>query len=168
MSGAQNPTDFASSTIDNLSAQASDFTAPILQILPYITLAFSVLQAIFSFILSLFRPLLHLSPLPILLYVLAPVIVFLDIVATIIIRAPYRTITYLLEELFPLYVFCGVACITGVLLGLSARVLARAIVTAVALDQESSDSPNLTQPEDEPKADIKGKGKKVERVKFEL
>ncbi|KAF8153860.1 hypothetical protein B0H34DRAFT_640116, partial [Crassisporium funariophilum] len=105
------------------------------------------------------------------LYVFAPVTVFADIITTIFIRTPYRTAVYLLDALFPLYVLCGVACITGGVLGLLGRMLCRVLVNAV---QAEDYAPNMTQ-RDSSKAvkaeqedvNTKGKGKKVERVKFE-
>lgn len=41
---------------------------------------------------------------------------------------PFKTAAYLLDALYPLYVFCGVACITGCLLGLGGRYLSDVLV----------------------------------------
>uniref|UniRef100_A0A8H7XK45 Uncharacterized protein n=1 Tax=Psilocybe cubensis TaxID=181762 RepID=A0A8H7XK45_PSICU len=170
MSLTPNPaTEFSSSTIENFSAQASEFTAPILRVIPYITFASSVVRTTFAFIWSLFHPLLRLSPLPIILYVLGPAIVFVDIFTTVFIRAPYTIIVYLMEALYPLYVFCGVACITGVILGLSARIISRLIVAAMSAEEEP---PHMDENEDEPRldSDLKGKGRQrePERVRVKV
>ncbi|KDR78114.1 hypothetical protein GALMADRAFT_266647 [Galerina marginata CBS 339.88] len=144
-----------------VGGQASESTTPLAQLVPYLKVASSGFHYLFDLITSLIRPLLLLSPLPILLYVFAPLIVFADILTSIFIRSPYRAIVYLLDALFPLYVFCGVACITGAILGLTARILCRIIVNSVQAEEEPL---NAIQEE---MLDVKGKGKKVERVKLE-
>src|SRR4051794_26084469 len=103
-------------------------SAPLTHLLPYLQHTYTLIHRIASFSLSLLRPIAVLSPVPVLLYIFAPVIVFMDIITTIFIRAPYAVVVYLLDALFPLYVFCGVACITGGIIGLTARLLCRAVV----------------------------------------
>ncbi|KAF9478477.1 hypothetical protein BDN70DRAFT_879913 [Pholiota conissans] len=138
----QSATETPSATLAALQRLPSEIRAPIAQATPYIIAVFSFLKLAFSFILNLFSPLLHLSPLPILQYLLAPLFVFLDIATTIFIRTPYRTAAYLLEALFPLYVLVGVACITGVLLGACARVTSRVLVASLVPEESaSSDTP---------------------------
>ena len=100
--------------------------APITQLIPYITTAFTWFKYFLSS-LSSFRPFLF-WPLPILLYILAPVIVFSEVVATIIFYGPYKITLYLLDALYPLYVLIGVACITGGVLGFAGRQLCRFLV----------------------------------------
>ncbi|KAJ7073381.1 hypothetical protein B0H15DRAFT_806766 [Mycena belliarum] len=67
------------------------------------------------------HPLILLSPFPLLLYVLAPVIVFVQISLDVVWFTPYHAILYLSDAFYPAYVFVGVACITGGLLGISGR-----------------------------------------------
>ena len=64
-----------------------------------------------------------LAPLAVLLYVFAPAIVFVQVILEVLVFIPYRACAYLADAVYPLYVFCGVACITGVLVGGLGRVL---------------------------------------------
>jgi hypothetical protein len=67
------------------------------------------------------HPLIFLFPFPILLYILAPVIVFVQLLFDLVVTTPYRVISYLSDAFYPVYVFVGVACITGALVGLGGR-----------------------------------------------
>lgn len=109
----------------------AEVASPISQLLPYLTAAFSALKLTGRVAARALRPIRSLSPAPALLYLLAPVFVFLDITATLFLRTPYRTAVYLLDAAFPLYVFVGVACITGGILGLAARLLSRVIIVSL-------------------------------------
>ncbi|KAJ7664989.1 hypothetical protein B0H17DRAFT_873415, partial [Mycena rosella] len=62
-----------------------------------------------------------LSPFPILLYILAPLIVSTQLLRELAVYAPSRTLLYAADAVYPAYVFFGVACITGALIGLSGR-----------------------------------------------
>jgi hypothetical protein len=95
--------------------------------------AFVVVRGLSGAASKFFSLILILSPLPIILYALAPVLVFLQLAFSIVVLLPYHTFLYLVDVLYPLYVFFGVACIAGALIGLSGRILA-AILTAVVLD----------------------------------
>ncbi|KAJ3751250.1 hypothetical protein DFH05DRAFT_1386468 [Lentinula detonsa] len=68
-----------------------------------------------------------LSPLAILfsisLYILAPVTVFMQVLLDVFVLMPYNMVIYLVDAMYPVYVFCGVACITGVIVGVLARQL---------------------------------------------
>lgn len=156
-----NVAETASSTY-GLGAQTAEVISPISRILPYVSSAFSASKYAVSLIASLFKPLLRLSPLPIVLYVIAPVTVFLNLVVTIFIRSPYDGLMYLLDALFPLYVFCGVACITGGLLGLTARILCRVTIHLIRRgEEEPTDRPRSrsVQRKLRPEVDRKGKGR---------
>ena len=100
--------------------------SPISQLISYISTAFSwfkyFLSSISSFQLLLFWPV------PILLYLFAPVIVFSELVVAIFFVAPYKSVLYLLDAFYPLYVLTGVACITGGVLGIAGRSLSRLMV----------------------------------------
>lgn len=141
------------SSAHGLGAQATEVISPISRILPYISSAFSASKYVFGLIVSLFQTLLHLSPFPIILYVIAPLTVFLDLVVAIFIRAPYNGVLYLLDALFPLYVFCGVACITGGLLGLTGRILCRILIHLIRRGEEP------VKRKLRPEEDRKGKGR---------
>ncbi|CAA7264023.1 unnamed protein product [Cyclocybe aegerita] len=152
----------------------TDANAPISKFIPYITRGFTILVSTSKFLLSSLRPVLLLSPLPVLLYLFAPVTVFLDILATVFVRSPYRIVSYLLDALFPLYVFCGVACITGGVLGLAGRLLCRVILNAVQLRSEDQETTvagagevRIKNVPEEGRKREKGKRVDRERVKFE-
>ncbi|KAF8809861.1 hypothetical protein BYT27DRAFT_7135682 [Phlegmacium glaucopus] len=141
-------TQTGTSTVGPAAQSLTNADPPISQLIPYITTAFSWLKYFLSSIIT-FRPLLLLFwPLPILLYLFAPVIVFLEIVLTVFFYWPYTTTLYLLEAFYPLYVLVGVACITGGVLGLAGRQLSRLLVHLLQVETRKT-----------PKVDWKGKGK---------
>ncbi|KAF4612384.1 hypothetical protein D9613_004037 [Agrocybe pediades] len=147
-----------------LGPSTTPTSAPLPHLLPYLQHTYTLIHRIASFSLSLLRPIAVLSPVPVLLYIFAPVIVFMDILTTIFIRAPYAVVVYLLDALFPLYVFCGVACITGGIIGLTARLLCRAVVACVenkgdVEGDEHEMNVTLKKEKEKEEADVKGKGK---------
>lgn len=90
------------------------------------------------------------ASLPIVLHIIVPTMVFLNHVVAIFIHVPYNGMIYLLDTLFPLYIFCyrwvtntkfqkspshqagygrlEVACITGSLLGLTGHILCQVVI----------------------------------------
>ncbi|KIK63807.1 hypothetical protein GYMLUDRAFT_454921 [Collybiopsis luxurians FD-317 M1] len=54
-------------------------------------------------------------------YLFAPVIVFFQVLLDVLVFTPYNLALYFLDAVYPLYVFCGVASITGILIGLLAK-----------------------------------------------
>jgi hypothetical protein len=60
--------------------------------------------------------------------------------------------------MYPLYVFCGVACITGGLLGLVGRVLCRVVINMVQREEGKTDGLPPVKRKLKP-VDKKGKGK---------
>ncbi|KAJ3720638.1 hypothetical protein FB446DRAFT_739307 [Lentinula raphanica] len=92
---------------------------------------------------------LVLSPLAVLLsislYILAPVTVFIQTLHNLLILTPYHVVTYLLEAIYPVYVFCGVACITGAIVGILARQIVLYLIELGRLDGHSQEeqSPEL-------------------------
>lgn len=153
----------------------AEVASPISQLLPYLTTAFSTLKLAVRVAARALRPIRTLSPAPALLYLLAPVFVFLDITATLFLRTPYRTALYLLDAAFPLYVFVGVACITGGILGLVARVLSRVILVSLEVPPtDVTDVPpkvKLPKVKSELEADgmeLKTRGKRSEKPRVGL
>ena len=153
----------------------AEAASPISQLLPYLTTAFSTLKLAVRVAARALRPIRTLSPAPALLYILAPVFVFLDIAATLFLRTPYRTAAYLLDAAFPLYVFVGVACITGGILGLVARVLSRVII--VSLEPPPADVTDIPPKVKLPKVkselgvdgmELKTRGKRSEKPRVGL
>ncbi|KAJ7608517.1 hypothetical protein DFH06DRAFT_1248249 [Mycena polygramma] len=90
------------------------------------------------------HPVAILSPFPVLLYILSPAIVFVQIVLEAFVYSPYRLIVYLSDAFYPIYVFLGVACITGALLGLSGR----GVVWVLLLLVPPPSSPQLVDAEE--------------------
>ncbi|KAK1233055.1 hypothetical protein PQX77_003782 [Marasmius sp. AFHP31] len=91
-----------------------------------------ILQTLVYYPLSILR-IPVLAPFAILLYVFAPAIVFVQVILDVVVFIPYRACVYFVDALYPLYVFCGVACITGVLIGGLGRALA-SWTTMIAMD----------------------------------
>ncbi|KAK0202792.1 hypothetical protein DFS33DRAFT_1342825 [Desarmillaria ectypa] len=60
---------------------------------------------------------------PVLIYAFAPLIVFTQTTLDIVVFTPARTILFLLEFVYPLFILVGVACITGLLVGGVGRLL---------------------------------------------
>jgi len=54
-------------------------------------------------------------------YLVAPLLVFVAVVINIFVLAPLSTARYLASSFYPVYVFCGVACITGIVVGMGGR-----------------------------------------------
>lgn len=116
---------------------AAAATPPALrQLLPYVVSGGSILisgiSIVFRSLIRLLstssRSILIFSPLPIALYLLAPVFVFLQAVTDIFVVMPYRITLALLDVFYPVYVFFGIACITGALVGLSCRMITGILV----------------------------------------
>ncbi|KAJ7739473.1 hypothetical protein DFH07DRAFT_840249 [Mycena maculata] len=120
--------------------------------LPYVfsgaSLVFSSLVALLraSFALLAFiakviaHPIVILSPFPVLLYIAAPIIVFCQISLEVLVYSPYRAIVYISDAFYPAYVFLGVACIAGALVGLSGRL---AVLAMLYVASPQSPSPRL-------------------------
>jgi hypothetical protein len=98
-------------------------------LIPYVYSALAVVVSLLSFTVAIIR--LVLSPLPILLYIIAPITTFIDAATTFFIRLPYQTLLYFADALYPLYVLFGVACITGCLFGYGGRLIVGAVVNSI-------------------------------------
>ena len=72
---------------------------------------------------------LQANPIPIALYTLSPVFTLCSILFDMV---PFKATVCLLDALYPLYVFCGITCITGRLPGLGVRYLSDALVKMAA------------------------------------
>ena len=117
---------------------------PLARILPYLSTAghglvaslTATLRAAVFLTKTISYPIYLLSPLPIILYLLAPLIVFAQILFEATVLSPFKIFVYLADALYPLYVFVGVACITGALVGYACRLGALYAVLLVK-DKES-------------------------------
>lgn len=113
---------------------------PLGQAITYLPALGSLIWRNFLYICRiLFYPIAYLSflkvallaPISIILYVFAPFIVLFQIILGLVIFTPYRALLYLADAVYPIYVLCGIACILGVLLGVSGRHLAKWVTIAV-------------------------------------
>ncbi|KAE9392958.1 hypothetical protein BT96DRAFT_924395 [Gymnopus androsaceus JB14] len=131
--------------------------APTLEYLPLIaSYAFQTARSCFQFIswpirsalsysgLVLFWPFAFISSA--FLYILAPFIVFLEVLFDIFLLTPYNLVVYLVDAVYPLYVFCGVACITGVVIGVVARWIVLGIIEIVQIDVVEEQPKRLVAP----------------------
>ncbi|KAJ6468915.1 hypothetical protein C8R45DRAFT_1017836 [Mycena sanguinolenta] len=128
------------SSVTQSAVPASDAPA-LVRALPYIQSAatlvlysvLSLLRAVFAAAALLVHPIVLLLPIPIalLLYILAPFLVFSQLLLEILLYTPYRVVVLLADAVYPAYVFLGVACITGALLGWTGRSVVRGVVGVV-------------------------------------
>ena len=126
---------------ETLTSPALASTATMVQNSPPIATILPIISAIAKFLYSLaFRgahtaahalslaayPLLVLAtaPLPLLRYMLSPLIVFVQLFLGLFFVIPYQALVNFFIAIQPVYVFCGVACITGAVVGLGGRVVA--------------------------------------------
>lgn len=63
---------------------------------------------------------------------LEPLLMFGLMIIHIFILAPLNTIRYVIGSLYPIYVFCAVACITGIVVGMGGRGLSALLIRALA------------------------------------
>jgi len=136
-----------SAEVSQMSTVAEGTPPPLEQITPYLKSSLTAAISFTSVLLRLFgygfsvvsKATKFFSPLPIILYLSAPLTVFLDAVMEIFIRWPYAIVLYLLDILYPVYVFVGVACIVGSLVGITGRIMSQILVGLLAIrDQEPS------------------------------
>lgn len=100
---------------------------PITQVIPILRATFSLLRTFLSqasrLVVALATPLLIFVPL--ISRLLGPVILVFYIVLDVALYTPYTIISSVAVALYPIYMFCGVACIFGAVLG----ILGRSLVT---------------------------------------
>ncbi|KAK7050240.1 hypothetical protein R3P38DRAFT_2862418 [Favolaschia claudopus] len=123
--------------LQGTSPRRSEITGVLFQALPYLRASaayglsslLSVMRSAPAVVLSagnlLIQPIA--APLPIFAYIFAPVIIVLQVLLGVVVYAPLRGIAFVSGIFYPLYVFLGVACITGGLLGFCARILTRGL-----------------------------------------
>jgi len=144
----------SSAVISPTTTQIIENTPPITQIIPFLSKTASFLVSIASqinFVLVFLTSwlsypifLLAKAPLPFILYIMSPVIVFGQIVAGVFFVIPYHAVVDFFVAVQPFYVFCGVACISGALIGLGGRVFA-GVVSAVIVGHEEVESRSIEQ-----------------------
>ena len=78
---------------------------------------------------------------PAISYLVAPLLVFAVMVVNISVLSPLSAAQYLLSSLYPVYVFCGFACITGIVVGVGGRGLSVLLTRALASSEQDGSSP---------------------------
>jgi len=78
---------------------------------------------------------------PAISYLVAPLLVFAVMVVNISVLSPLSAAHYLLNSLYPVYVFCGFACITGVVVGLGGRGISALLTRAFARSEQGRSTP---------------------------
>ncbi|KAJ7171454.1 hypothetical protein C8R46DRAFT_1349421 [Mycena filopes] len=91
----------------------------------------------------------HPGPFHLLLYILAPAIIFVQLALEVFVYFPYRVAVYAGDALYPIYVLVGVAVVTGGLLGLSGRI---AVLGATLMLEPTPTVPLLADVKTEEKA----------------
>jgi hypothetical protein len=130
-----------STVVSPTTTQLIENPPPIEQLIPFLSKSASLLASaashlssalvFLSSILSYSIILLASAPLQIILYVISPVLAFVQIVLGVLLVNPYHAIVNFFLVVQPFYVFCGVACISGTVIGLGGRRVARALTSAL-------------------------------------
>jgi len=122
---AQGPS--SSGTLLATSSRASPTAPPISSILPLLSSTFFTGFSAISYISGLLHTVSHLLLAPFLaiisiaFYLLSPIIITSQILFDTFVGVPYRAAAYVLQALYPIYAFIGVACLSGIVIGLGAR-----------------------------------------------
>jgi len=78
---------------------------------------------------------------PAISYLVAPLLAFVVMVINISVLSPLSVAHYLLNFLYPVYVFCGFACITGIVIGMGGRGLSALLTRAFATSEQDGSAP---------------------------
>ena len=78
---------------------------------------------------------------PAISYLLAPITVSVAMVIDISVLAPLSVARYLLSSLYPVYVFCSIACITGIVAGMGGRGLSALLTRMFARSEQNGSAP---------------------------
>lgn len=100
---------------------------PISSLLPLLFSTFSTGSSAISYISGILRTISRtlftpfLAIIPIAFYLLSPIIISSQILFDTFVGMPYRAAVYVLQALYPIYAFIGVACLAGIVVGVGAR-----------------------------------------------
>jgi hypothetical protein len=78
---------------------------------------------------------------PAISYLVAPLLVSAAMVVNISVLAPLSVARYLLSSLYPVYVFCSVACIVGVAVGMGGRGLTVLLTKTLTGSEQGGGAP---------------------------
>jgi hypothetical protein len=81
-----------------------------------------------------FSPFVFLYPL--LSYLVSPLSHFVATIGNVLFLTPFCTTRYILTSIYPIYAFCGVACITGIVVGIGGRGLSALLTRAFAKTEQ--------------------------------
>lgn len=117
------------------------------QLREFTALANHILTVVASFCYSIvssatrwtFSPFILLYPA--VSYLVAPLLVSVAIVINVSVLAPLSVARYLLSSLYPVYVFCSVACITGIIAGTGGRGLTALLIKMFAESGQDAGAP---------------------------
>lgn len=119
----------SSPTAGSTVTRAMESSPPIYHLLHFLREAanviYSVIVASFHALVSVssaFLRVFHTLSTPI-LYLLAPFLVFAQILLEGLVYTPYRIVAYLAYSLYPAYVLVGTACIAAAVVGMTARLV---------------------------------------------
>ena len=76
---------------------------------------------------------------PLISYLVAPLLIFATMILKVFFLAPLNMAHHILNSLYPVYAFCGVACITGIVIGMGGRSLS-ALLTGLFAKTEHGGS----------------------------
>ncbi|KAN0139314.1 hypothetical protein V8E53_002815 [Lactarius tabidus] len=97
----------------------------------------------------LFSP--FLAIIPVAFYLLSPIIISSQILFDTFVGMPFHAAVYVLQALYPIYAFIGVACLIGIIVGLGARQVVNfvgwGLLGEVPSTQQRSASPSRTRPQ---------------------
>lgn len=74
-------------------------------------------------------------------YLVAPLLVSAAVILNISVLAPLSVARYLLSSLYPVYVFCSVACIAGIVAGMGGRGLTALLTKTFAESEQDGGAP---------------------------
>jgi len=80
-------------------------------------------------------------------YLVAPLLAFAAMIINIFFLTPFRMTCYVFNSLYPVYVFCGVACITGIVVGMGGRRLSALLTRAFARTEQHGSTPTRARAE---------------------
>ena len=83
---------------------------------------------------------------PVASYLVSPLRVFVAMIANLCLITPLSTTRYILNSLYPIYVFCGVACITGIAVGVGGRGICAFLIRMLATQEGSAPANAPTTP----------------------
>lgn len=150
-----------SAVVTPTTTQIAQTLPPIAQIIPFIskTSAFLVATAsylihallVFASWVSYPMHIVATAPLPAILYIVSPISTFGQILFSVFFLIPYNATVDIFVALQPVYVFCGVACITGAVIALGGRLFAVVVSTAIMGPAEVNGGPSTRTSFDKPK-----------------